>query len=195
MAGKKHPDDIYGVGTETRARRREVEHLMLNQHSGKDIFDVLGKRYGVVYGTIKNDMTVIRKLWGGYSDDHRQIEEGRARYVASLFELRRRATPDDQQYSVEGEDTDKDAGHIVTIRGKKYRVTKGALKFIHDIDKEIARLSGVELRADTQTIQLSVDAARNYVETVMRIFFKYVTDPEIQQKIVSELDAIDVPDQ
>lgn len=153
---------------------REVEELYINGYCAKEIHDLIGARHDVTAGTVRNDIVAIRKMWG---DDlqHQDSVEGKRRYLASLRSVRRKAMSGHKELSIRGD---------VRIKGRDY-------KLAHEIDKEIARVSGVTLASDSRTIHLSIEEARAYMDEVMRIVMLRVTDIETQQKIIADLEALD----
>ena len=70
------------------------------------------------------------------------------------------------------------------IRGRDF-------KLAHQLDKEIARLSGVRLASDERTIHVDLTRAREFMAQVMEIIFRHVSDPAIQEAIVADLEAFD----
>lgn len=155
-----------------RRRLRSVEELYLNGYCAREITDLLDTTYGVAYGTIRNDIAAVRKWW---TEDlgTRDATEGGQRYLASLRAMRRRVMDGWTETDVYGRSATK---------GRDY-------KLAHQLDKEIARLSGYRLKSDEQTIQLDVKQAQEYMTEVMAAVFKHVTDRETQDAILADLEA------
>ena len=156
-----------------RLRMREVEELYLNGYCAKEIHDLIGAKHDVTYGTIRNDIVAVRKMWG---DDltHQDVTEGKRRFLASLRSVRRKALTGFRENTIRGD---------VRIKGRDYRLA-------YEIDKEIARVSGVTLASDTRTLNVSIEQARAYMDEVMRVVFKHVTDPELQEAIIRDIEAL-----
>lgn len=154
-------------------RLRAVEELYLNGYCAKEIHDLLLDSYGVTYGTIRNDIANVRRMW---TDDlsHRDGLEGKDRYLASLRQLRRK--------TMQGWRETDATGRIV-IKGRNYREA-------HNLDKEIARLSGVRLASDEHNIHVTVKAAREFIERVMEVVLEHVKDAETAESIVQALEAL-----
>ena len=74
----------------TRQRRRIVEGLYLDGYGAQEIHDRLPDKYKVCYGTVRIDITVVRKAWAADIDASDEFE-GRHRYLASTRGLRRKA--------------------------------------------------------------------------------------------------------
>lgn len=85
--------------------------------------------------------------------------EGRHRYLAATRELRRKA---------EGV--------------KKYDL-------VHTLDKEIARLSGVNLKVDDRTWKITLDAAMSRIDEIMGAVFSVVEDRDLQDRIIEALEV------
>lgn len=159
--------------TQSRLQRlRAVEEMYLGGYCAIEIFELIGETYGVTRGTIRNDISAIRKIWGEDLSNRDRLE-GQQRYMASLRSMRRRA--------LKGW-TEVDAQGATKIRGRDY-------KLAHQLDKEIARLSGVELASDTKKVHVDIQAAREFMDRVMEIIFGVVTDREQQEAIIKALEA------
>jgi len=64
-------------------------------------------------------------------------------------------------------------------------------KLVHEIDKEIARFSGIDLKADKKNISLTIEKVRLYLDTIMGVIFRHVPDEDTQQAILKDLDHLD----
>ena len=74
------------------------------------------------------------------------------------------------------------------LRRKADRMEK--LELAHTLDKEIARLSGVNLKADDLTWQITLTAAVARIDDVMTAVFSVVTDHDTQEQIIDAIEAI-----
>ena len=158
----------------TRLKRlRAIEELYLNGYCAREIHRLLGEQYKVGYGTLRNDIVAIRKVW---SDDtgNRDALEGKDRYLASLRSMRRRVMKGWEEPSRSGR---------MRIVGRDY-------KLAHQIDKEIARISGVRLASDEHTIHLDIEEARQYMQSVMEVVFKHVEDAAVREAIVADIEVL-----
>jgi len=176
MTKKIYEDDPLARVSKARLERlRAVEELYLNGYKAREIYNLLSSRergtYDVTYGTIRNDIVMVRKLWG--HDIQNGGLEGRERYLASLKAMRRKVMTG---WLEEGPDGRKRRA------GRDYRLA-------HQIDKEIARIEGVEIASDTHKIHLDITAARSFMDKVMEAIFEEIDDPELQARIVAKLEA------
>ena len=163
------------VARKKRLRLREVEELYLGGYCAKEIHDLIGERHAVTYGTIRNDICSIRKIWTDDVDKQDKFR-GRQRYLAALKQVRRKVMGG-------WKESDGLRGHQ-KIRGRDYRLA-------HELDKEIATLSGVELSGSVRTVHLNVEVARDFMKAVMGVVFRYVTDAETRENIVNDLRKLD----
>lgn len=154
-------------------RLRAIEELYLNGYCAQEIYTLLKTSYPVTYGTIRNDIVDLRKIWK-MDTSNRDMLEGKDRYLASLRAIRRKVMDGWQE----------------PVFGGGTKVVGRDFKQAHRLDKEIARLSGVTLASDMHSIHLSIQAAKDYVKTVMDVVMKHVEDPDIQRAIVEDLEAI-----
>lgn len=97
-----------------------------------------------------------------WAEDASDLEkfDGRHRYLASLREIR------------------------------TLSIESGDIKLASQMDKDIAKLSGVRFMSDEQTVHMDIRAARDYVKNIMEIVMRHVTDPEQQQAIISDIEAL-----
>lgn len=160
-------------GPKKRKRLRAIEELYLAGYCAKEIFDLLGEQYDVTYGTVRNDIVNIRKMWGE-DIDHQDRLEGSRRYLAALRQIRRKAMAGYQEHDAQGR---------VVTRGRSF-------KLAHEMDKEIARLSGVRLKSDEHTIHLDIEAAREYMDKVLAVVFEHVTDSATRDAIVAGIELL-----
>lgn len=167
--------DVLNPRQHRRKRLRAVEELYLNGYCAKEIHDLIGEQFDVTYGTLRNDISAIRKMWGD-DTEHRETLEGKDRYLASLRSMRRRVMSGWEE---------KDSTGRRKIVGRDY-------KLAHSIDKEIARLSGVRLANEEHTIHLTIEKARSFIDEVMSVVFKHVVDDETQHKIIADLEKLGV---
>jgi len=162
------------VTQKRRQRLREVEELYLNFYCAKEIHDILGEKWDVTHGTIKNDIVTIRK-WHKAAVEEKDVDSGRQGYVARLKSIRRRAaTGFKEPTGIKGD---------VRIKGRDMRL-------VHDIDKEIARMEGVELKSDSRTIHVDLEKARNFIKEIMEIVMRRVIDREIQIAIIDDIEKL-----
>lgn len=157
-----------------RKRHRVIEELMLNGYRTREIFDIVGESYGISYGTLRNDVYAINKA---HRADLGQLGEqtGREKYLASIRQIRR--------MTLRGWD-EQDAQGVIRIRGRDF-------KLAHQLDKEIAGLSGVVLTTNDRTLHLNMEKARGYLELIFQVVFKHVPDQDIQKLILDDLEQID----
>jgi hypothetical protein len=156
-----------------RKRLKVVEELMLNGYRTGEIYDLIGEQYNVSYKTIRMDIVEINKAHNSEITKLNELE-GRSKYLASLKQVRRKAMSGWNE---------EDSSGVSRVRGRDY-------KLAHQIDQEIARLSGVALKQDEKTINLNITAARNEMEKIMGAVFSVVTDKEIQDLIIKEIEAL-----
>lgn len=142
-------------------RLREVEQLYLDGYGPLEIWEMIGNRHRVTRETIRQDTTDIRRAWMEDLDSLTKLE-GSQRYLAATRLTRRLAMSGDA----------KD------------------LKLAHQLDKEIARLSGVKLASDEQTIHVDVQQAREHMDQVLEVVFRHVEDRAVQEAIVADLEAL-----
>jgi hypothetical protein len=150
--------------------------MYLNGYCASEIHDLIGEQFKVTYGTVRNDIVRIRKMWK--SDvDHQDELEGKNRYLASLRQIRRKAL------TGWTEDQPTVGGVIKRVHGRSHELA-------HKVDKEIAQLSGVHLASNDRTIHLSVEEARKFMGQVMEIIMRRVTDSETQDLIIKDLEEL-----
>jgi len=153
-----------GCSVRTQKRLRLVEELYLAGNGPTEIHAKVFDQYPVTYQTIRNDITKVRKAWGADLDAQNRLE-GRHRYLASLRQLRRKAL-------------------IGGPKGPDFRL-------VHQLDQEVARLSGVNLKVDDKTIKLDIEAARGFMEKVMAVVFEVVTDSDQREDLLDRLDNLE----
>ena len=151
-------------------RLRIIEEMYLGGHSPKEIHSAIGDKYDVSLGTIRNNIVTIRKSWTA-DKDSMDTQEGSQRYIASLRQLRRKALQPWEMGKKQGRD----------------------LRLVHQLDQEIARMSGVKLKADEKTIHLEVESAKKYIDEIMRVVFQHVLVPATRQAIIDDLEKINEP--
>lgn len=142
-------------------RLREVEKLYLDNYTALEIWNLLGKKHRVTYQTIRQDICDIRKAWADDNDELNQLE-GSQRYLAATHHTRRLA--------ISGKFPD--------------------LNLVHKLDKELARLSGVRLASDEQTLHVDIQKARDHMDQVLEVVFRHVEDRETQEAIVADLEKL-----
>jgi len=156
-----------------RKRLRVVEELMLNGYQTGEISDLIGSQYNVSYKTIRMDIVEINKAHRADITALTELE-GRRRYLASLRQMRRKALSGWNE---------EDSSGVVRVRGRDF-------KLAHQLDQEIAKLSGVALKHDEKTINLNITAARNEMERIMAAVFSIITDPSIQDLIIKAIESL-----
>jgi hypothetical protein len=154
-------------------RQREVEELYINGYSAAEIHTLLEDRFTVAQGTIRNDIVAIRKRWG-HDIEPPEIEGAKEKYLASLKSMRRKSLRGWKEVTLSGD----------RVRGRDF-------KLAFEIDKEIARITGVELRSDTKTVHLTMERARGYLEKALAIVWSHVGDELIREAILADLKLID----
>lgn len=160
-----------------RVRLRAVEEMYLNGYCASEIHDLIGTQFAITYGTVRNDIVKIRKMWR--EDNTEQDEDtGKDRYLAALRQLRRRALSGFEE-------------EHATVGGVIKRTVGRDPRLAHGIDKEIAMLSGVRLASNERTIHLSIEEARKFIGKVMEIVMRRVPDAETQSLIIKDLEALD----
>jgi len=158
--------------TARRQRLRVIEELMLNGYRTREIFDMVGERYNICFGTVRNDIVKIHK---SHKEEHNDLTElqGREVYLASLRQLRRKALTGW---------TEADNVGTQRIKGRDF-------KLAHSLDKEIAKISGVDLKGET--LELTLGKARDLMDRAMIVVFNHVKDDLVRKRIVDELTQID----
>ncbi len=158
-------------------RMREVEELYLNGYSASEILTILGDRFNVVYGTIRNDIVAVRKRWRGELEP--KVTDGAAeRYLGGIKSLRRKALSGWKEQTFSGE---------TRVKGRDY-------KLVFELDKEIARLSGVSLKSDEKALKITIEKAKAYIDDVLDVIFDIVTDQDQRQQIAERLEILDSKD-
>jgi hypothetical protein len=140
-------------------RRREVEDLYLNGYRPQEIHAMLLPRHGVAAGTIRNDIVAIRKLWTEII-----IEEEpsvRETYVGKLYAVRRYAMREGV---------------------RDYRLA-------YEIDRQIARVLGLKLTADSQQITITVEEARTYVAHICDLVAQHVRHADDRAALLAAIEA------
>jgi hypothetical protein len=120
-------------------------------------------RKPVIYGTIKNDIVAVRKRWKADLAELDKLE-GEERYLSATADLRRLAL---------------DEG---SAKGLKIAMTA---------NQEIARLSGVDLKIDDNTVRvIDVEQAKEYIDKILNVVWDEVTDTDAQLRIQAGIDAL-----
>ena len=169
-------DDIQidNMQVKKRKRIRAVEEMYINAYCAREIHDLIGDQFGVTYGTIRNDIVIVRKMWAKAKLKADPLQGGE-RHLAAMQNIRRRV--------MEGEPI-KDGDGVEHIVGRDYKTAFA-------IDKEIAKLSGVTLATEERTIHLRIEEARDFVAKVMGVVMSLVTDAELQNAIIKGVEALD----
>lgn len=160
-----------------RKRLRLVEELILNGFKTREIFDMVGTQYGVTYGTIRNDVVHVRKAHKDEINSQSELK-GREVYLASILQLRRKSL----------------TGWPEVDRFGTSRIKGRDFKLAHELDKEIARLSGVNIKSDEKTVHLTVEKARSYLDSIMQVVFDNVQDEATRARIVAGFAELDEAD-
>ena len=156
-------------GTAKRQRQRRVEQLYLDQFTALEIHDKMSEeaekagRNMVTPETIRNDIVAIRKRWG---ENLRSLDklEGKERYLSATADLRRLAL---------------DEG---SAKGLKIAMTA---------NQEIARLSGVDLKIDDNTVRVvDVEQAKEFIDKILGVVWNEVTDTDARERIQAGIDEL-----
>lgn len=154
----------------TRQRRRIIEKFYLAGYGPLEIHDKLETPYRVTYGTVRKDIVEIRDAWKSDVDEADEFE-GRHRYLASLREVRDKAITGWEE------------------EGKFGPMIKGIdLALVHKIDRDIAQLSGVDLKINERTININLQAAITHMEVVLSAVFSVIPDQSIQGQIIEAIE-------
>lgn len=170
--GDQHP--LARIQNGKLNRLRAIEELYLNGYCAREIHQLLEPTYGVTYGTIRNDIVLLRRVWK-YDTSHEETVEGKERYMASLRSMRRRVMKGWREKDVTGRER---------IVGRDY-------KLAHSIDKEIAKLSGVAVASEGHSIHITIQAAREFMDRVMGVVMTHVTDAETQSAIIRDIERLE----
>ena len=157
-----------------RKRLRVVEELLLNGYGPSEIHDLIGEQYSVAPGTIRNDIVAVNKAHRADITSATELE-GREKYLASIRVIRRKALSGWNETDAQG---------VVKVRGRDF-------KLAHQLDQEIARISGVNLKVDDRTIKINMEKARGYLDLIFQIVFKHVEDEDTRKLILDEVDLIE----
>jgi len=162
------------IRTSTRARLRLVEELVLSGYRAKEIHEKLSENISVTYGTIRNDIVRLRKQHRKDLDEKTELV-GRDEYNARLKTLRRKAL----------------TGWVEVDHVGSTKIKGRDLKLVHELDKELARFSGVDLKQDTQNVVMTVEKVRGYLDRIMGVVFVHVTDTQLREAIIGDLARIE----
>ncbi len=171
MGTKQTRTDDLNVRRNHRVRLRIIEELYIDGYGALEIHDKLVEGYPDTHGkvqpgTVRKDIVAIRKAWSADLDAADQIT-GRLRYLSSTRLVRRKALDDGSAQ---------------------------ALKLVHSVDQELARLCGVVLKVDNRTLHIDVKKAESFMDEVMGIVFDRVTDTTTRELIVADLEGLAVAD-
>ena len=153
-----------------------IEKLYLSNFGPLKIHQMLcqGKDapFDVAYGTIRQDIVDIKKA---HADDYSEMNklEGHQKLLAQKSDLRDKA--------VDGWDEE----------GKFGLVKKGVeLALAAKLDEDIAKMTGVEIVKAGVNLNLTIEAAQDYMGNVMAAIYSVVTDTEMREQIVEAITAL-----
>lgn len=78
----------------------------------------------------------------------------------------------------------------VALNDRRLAIDSGDIRLGYKIGCDIAKLADVNLKGENLTINIGLDKARAYLDTIMKIVFAHVTDEDTRQAILADLAAI-----
>lgn len=158
-----------------RKRLRLIEEMILDGRKTGEIFDLVGEKYGITYGTLRNDIVDINKAHKEDIDKATEFK-GRSEYLARTRLLRRKAMAGIPELDAQGQATGK-------IKDRN-------LALVAEMDRAIARLHGVDLKSDSAILQVNLTTARNEMDRVMMAVFSVITDEDTQDLIIKAIESL-----